>query len=167
MTQKNKPYGYCIKCGQFRQLQNHHYKGYDTDETALYCMSCDQKAHNKARREGRCNLTSKEVQKLSTASGCRIRIKRIYFDERITNNIYLHEHLQYNTFTGTVSWTSGFVARNGIKLPEYVEIIYCDKCVLYYKSICQNCGQFVTRGILDVIINDSNDKQIPYFSKGC
>lgn len=55
--------GTCQKCGQYKMVRDHHYKGYDTDETAPYCQSCDIKAHNWARWEGKCNLSAKEAKR--------------------------------------------------------------------------------------------------------
>jgi len=60
--------GICSKCGKEGVVRQHHYKGYTTDETTPYCLSCDFKAHNKARRDGRCILSGKESKLLSDKS---------------------------------------------------------------------------------------------------
>lgn len=49
----------------------HHEHGYDDlhiQDVKPYCISCHRKAHIKARKEGRCNLTPKEIENLSIKS---------------------------------------------------------------------------------------------------
>ena len=55
-----KQMGLCQKCGETKIVQDHHILGYNEDNkdyVVKYCNSCDQKAHLKARKEGKCNLT--------------------------------------------------------------------------------------------------------------
>ena len=157
MTKPNRPYGICVKCNKYKQLQNHHYKGYRTHETALYCSSCDKKAHLKARREGRCNLTSKETSKLSQSSLYRTQIQMIVFEETLDTNIQLREQLTYNKFTGHITYCSYFKTSGEKTLLQYEELNYCNECIQYYGSVCKNCGQTVTRELLAEIYNDEQE----------
>ena len=63
--------GICSKCGQNRKVVMHHPHGYDDEhdqDVKPYCISCHRKAHIKARKEGRCTLSPKEIAKLSLKS---------------------------------------------------------------------------------------------------
>jgi hypothetical protein len=75
--------GICQKCGKVCIVQDHHIHGYfdkHKDEIVPYCRSCDRKAHDKARNEGKCKLSPIEVKKISTSSYYR-RTPRIIFEE--------------------------------------------------------------------------------------
>ena len=41
--------GKCYKCGEFKEVRQHHYKGYGAEETVPYCRSCDYKAASVAQ----------------------------------------------------------------------------------------------------------------------
>lgn len=112
-----KRLGICYKCGKYKEVRDHHAYGYETDETVPYCNSCDQKAHNKARKEGKCNLTNIESEQKSNNSYHRRSTKRKSLSsETVTPNVVLFEELQINLNTGTVTISSCFSGNHGHKL---------------------------------------------------
>ena len=112
--------GVCQKCGKETTVRDHHLYGYDKehkDEVAPYCASCDQKAHNKARREGRCILSGKETTRYSTNSYKRRSLKRkILSRSTLMPDVQLLEHLYINMNTGTIVIGTGFTANNRRKI---------------------------------------------------
>ena len=56
-----KRQGICKKCGKETIVQDHHMKGYNTDDVVPYCQSCDLIAHAQAKREGSYTLPSEET----------------------------------------------------------------------------------------------------------
>lgn len=115
--------GVCRKCGKVREVQNHHINGYSgnhKDEIAPYCRSCDLKAHQKARREGRCKLPSKITKQLSKNSYKRRTYRHILFTETMMPNVQLQEHLEYNETTGELTYSAYFNAYHGKNL-KYME----------------------------------------------
>ena len=95
--------GTCSKCGQLKTVVQHHYKGYNTDETKPYCYSCDQKAHYKARSEGKCLLTHKEAGLLSKISSNKARAFKFLDYMRVESNISIKTVLSINTRTNTIT----------------------------------------------------------------
>ena len=121
-----KRIGICQKCGEEKMVRDHHLKGYlgeNKDEVVPYCYSCDRKAHNKARMEGRCKLPSKETKRLSENS-CNRRSKIIKNLSRDTMlpNVRLLEQLRLNINTGTITVVSYFSGYHGKKI-KYIEVI--------------------------------------------
>lgn len=112
-----KRLGMCWKCLEHTIVRDHHVYGYDTDETLPYCESCDRKAHNKARREGRCHLSSEDTNRKSISSYCRrsVKYKALSF-ETLSPNVVLFEELAMNLNTGTITVSSIFRGNNGHKL---------------------------------------------------
>jgi hypothetical protein len=110
--------GKCVKCGEIKEVRHHHYKGYGTDETVLYCRSCDKKAHIKAQKTGRCNLTYEERHKISGTHSHRKTQKHIVFDETIEKNMLFEEHITYFPSDGHVGYVSFFHVNNGKILYE-------------------------------------------------
>lgn len=98
-----KEKGICSKCGQLKPVVHHHYKGYGCDETKLYCYSCDQKAHYKARKEGKCILSHDEAKQLSQKSSNNDRINKFLSYIRIEDNISLKITMSISTRTGTLN----------------------------------------------------------------
>ena len=117
--------GICVKCGKETMVQDHHYKGYGTDETAPYCQSCDRKAHNKARREGRCKLKSDESTKLSRYSYNRrsIYTKHLSSKTRLPN-IQLSELVRINLNTNSLTFASGFRGQRGYQIKTIDKLNY-------------------------------------------
>lgn len=111
-----KRMGMCWKCLEWKEVRDHHAYGYETDETKPYCYSCDYKAHNKARRESRCNLTSDESNRESVNSYSRRSQKHLFFRETLAPNIRLYEQVAVNVNTGTITVNSDFLSGNGKKL---------------------------------------------------
>jgi len=112
-----KRLGICQKCGEEKIVQDHHYKGYYTDEVAPFCQSCDQKAHFRARKEGRCNLTKDEIRRFSTVSSYKRSIKNfILSTETVEPFIQLREQLQLNLNTGHIYINSYFAGNHGKKI---------------------------------------------------
>jgi len=107
--------GICVKCGKETEVRYHHYKGYGCDDVALYCRSCDRKAHNKAIKEGRCTLTLYQRHRKSNSSSVRRCIKKyrrfITFQETLLPDIVLQEILAYNIHNGEVYYSSYFRTR--------------------------------------------------------
>ena len=109
--------GFCYKCGEYKIVRDHHAFGYETDETVPYCVDCDRKAHNKARKEGRCNLSSEETSRKSKNSyDRRSRKWKLLSSKSLASNVQLFEELAINLNTGTVSIHSRFVGINHHKL---------------------------------------------------
>ena len=107
-----KRFGICSKCGEYKEVREHHHKGYGTDDTKKYCYSCDFNAHIRARKEGRCNLTHGEARVLSSNSYTRRILKKITFYEAMLPNIRLYESLFINSNTDCISVCSGFIIGN-------------------------------------------------------
>lgn len=107
-------------------VQDHHSKGYlppFQDFVEPYCKSCDWKAHDKARKDGKCNLTHTEAQKFSIASSDkRNRVKKSLFSKTVTRNIRLKINLEYRKGTDDIKIYSGFVCTVGLKL-KYIDIL--------------------------------------------
>ena len=111
--------GICFKCGNEREVRQHHYKGYITDETKPYCFSCDRKAHNKARKEGKCKLTPKEVNRLSIISShLRNNLVLNVSQETLIPNVRLIEQIQYGINTGSVYCNTYFCVGHNKRLYE-------------------------------------------------
>jgi len=121
-----KRQGTCQKCGKETIVQDHHIKGYigeHKDEVVPYCESCDKKAHNKARRGGRCKLSSDETNRLSSNSSTRRSRKTKNIScEAMMPNVQLLENVQVNLNTGHISLVSYFSAKHGKKI-KYIEVI--------------------------------------------
>jgi hypothetical protein len=114
--------GICSKCGKEILVRDHHYKGYKTDEVKPYCISCDNKAHNNARKEGRCKLTSKESRKASTQSAQRRSYKSFLLEwETLEPNICLQTDCRININTNTLTFSSRFRGHNKTKLKSINE----------------------------------------------
>lgn len=118
--------GICHKCGKETVVRNHHWKGYSEehrDDVVTYCHSCDRIAHNKARREGRCALSSETINRLSILSNARRAYKNVvypmFFDYRVITNIVLREKIIFNKNTGNVYCSSYFQGGNGLKLKTF------------------------------------------------
>lgn len=117
--------GRCAKCGETKIVQDHHIRGYGDeakDVTAPYCHSCDQKAHYKARREGRCTLDGKETRRLSRLSSTRRSCKKKTLFTTLGVNVQLIEQVVININTGSVYVWSGFSGHHEVKLKMIDEI---------------------------------------------
>jgi hypothetical protein len=118
-----KRFGTCSKCGEYKLVHDHHYKGYDAEEVLPYCQSCDIKAHNSARKEGRCKISSEESHKKSTASNAKRTWKTFILSlETPGSNTRLFEVLQLNLKTDKIMIWSGFNGNNRKKLKIIDEI---------------------------------------------
>lgn len=109
-------------------LINHHVKyleidGYD--EYKEMDMGEHRRLHNRLRREGKCNVSPEELNKISIRAHrrtkkckenrvayCKKNLEQIYFDERMMIGIRLREVLAYNHKTGLVSISSFFIPNN-------------------------------------------------------
>ena len=117
--------GICYRCGKYKTVRDHHYKGYDSEKIAPYCYSCDRKAHDKAREEGRCNMGLRERQRKSINSCVKRTIKQIKLSSKtISPNIQLFEQLQLNLNTETIMINSYFSGSNGHKLKVINELLF-------------------------------------------
>lgn len=112
--------GICTKCGKEGMVQNHHWHGYGEehkDDVALYCQSCDQKAHNKAKKEGKCTLSSDESHKKSRSSyNRRNYIKYTLSEQTLSTNIALRERIRYNKNIDSIAYECEFTGYHGNKL---------------------------------------------------
>jgi hypothetical protein len=128
-------------------LIEHHVKykeihGYD--ETVWITRSEHLKLHRRLRQESKCNISAKELSKISkAASGRTIKQKEIQkewvrsnrykeiqkryrneareyliFYETVAPNCLLKEEIQYNSETGNTTYVSYFVGNHGLKLYE-------------------------------------------------
>jgi hypothetical protein len=117
--------GTCQKCGQEKMVQDHHINGYanKSDVVAPYCQSCDQRAHAKARREGRCMFTTEETYRLSSQSSKRrSHHHEGLIQQTLVPNIRLYVGYQYNYNNGTFSFFSGFYGHHGYKIKTIQEM---------------------------------------------
>lgn len=112
-----KQMGICHKCGQQKIVQDHHIKGYlgdNKDHVVKYCNTCDQLAHIKARKEGRCNLSHEDVNKLSRNSySRRVNQHMEVSTETMMPYVALREFVVYNKNTGTPVCSTMFQANGG------------------------------------------------------
>lgn len=112
--------GICSKCGEVKIVQDHHIYGYSKkykDEVVPYCNSCDQKAHYKARKEGKCTLNSEERMRLSHNSvNRRTHRTKTLSCETIITNILLVTECHININTEHINITSRFYGNHGKKL---------------------------------------------------
>ncbi len=109
--------GICHKCGEWKMVRDHHAFGYDTDKVLPYCLSCDKKAHYKARKEGTCNLSSEQSHRKSNCSSMSRSTKiKLLSWKTVSPNVRLFERLQININTGTITVWSYFGSDNGHKL---------------------------------------------------
>lgn len=129
------------------ELIEHHTKYkeiHGIDESLWMTPSEHRNLHNRLRAEGKCNIPSEELTKISVAAANRTeknkqqqvefhrtekyrqyfsdRAKKLknnwlVFDEILAPNIKLREQISYYYNTGTVSISSGFYGNHGIKIP--------------------------------------------------
>lgn len=114
-------------------LDEHHIKYkeiHGVDETIWLTHSEHQKLHKRLRREGKCNVPSDILRKISTSACQRTnKIKEylnkyrkeaypmvITFTEPLLPCVRLHERIYYNFITGTVSFSSNFSSSHGKKI---------------------------------------------------
>jgi len=120
-----KRQGICHKCGEEKMVRDHHIHGYKDehkDEVVPYCYSCDRKAHNKARREGKCKLSSKETKRLSNNSQRRRSCKtKMLSYETLIPNVRFFEQVRIDLNTGHINVASYFHANHGKKI-KYIDI---------------------------------------------
>lgn len=115
--------GICQKCGEEKIVQDHHIKGYATDEVAPYCQSCDLKAHVEAKKNGRCLLSSDKTRRLSRNSYKRRSTKsKMLSSKTVDTNIQLFEELYFNINTEKITISSYFQGNHGKKLKIITEI---------------------------------------------
>ncbi|MFZ3166392.1 MAG: hypothetical protein WA130_02170 [Candidatus Methanoperedens sp.] len=121
-----KRIGICQKCGKETIVRDHHIIGYlgeNKDIIAPYCFSCDRKAHNKAKKSGKCNLTEKETYRLSSNSSQRRYRKTFSLSHKtLEPNVLLRERLSININTNTININSCFEGTAGKKLKIIEEI---------------------------------------------
>lgn len=129
------------------ELIEHHTKYkeiHGIDETIWMTPSEHRNLHNRLRAEGKCNISSEELKKISISATGRTeknkqqqvefhrtekyrqyysdRAKKLknnwlVFDEILAPNIKLREQISYYYKTGTVTVSSGFYGNHGIKIP--------------------------------------------------
>lgn len=127
------------------RLIQHHTKYeeiHGVDKIVLMTPSNHRLLHNRLRKEGRCNISTKELNRIATRAHGRTekgklahrksnqsavskksqrRYKReneqnISFHETLMPNVRLSEQLRYNNKTGNVMWSVYFQAGHGKKL---------------------------------------------------
>lgn len=129
------------------ELIEHHTKYkeiHGVDESLWMTPSEHRNLHNRLRAEGKCNIPSEELTKISVAAANRTeknkqqqvefhrteeyrqyysdRAKKLknnwlVFDDILAPNIKLREQISYYYKTGTVTVSSGFYGNHGIKIP--------------------------------------------------
>lgn len=112
------------------------------DKSLWMTVSEHRKLHNRLRKEGKCNIPSDELAKISRASKCRTdryrervnkyyktdrgmeinrknqqNIKRKVFSKTLYHNVTIREQISYNIKTGTVTVSVGFAGGHGVKIP--------------------------------------------------
>jgi hypothetical protein len=113
------------KCKQIKEVREHHIKGYlgeNVNITLPYCRSCDRLAHEQAKKQGNCFLTSKEVSRLSKKSTHnRNTTRKSILRERVDKNVTLNIEIYHWKNTQHLTIQSWFTANGGKKL-IYVEV---------------------------------------------
>jgi hypothetical protein len=71
----------CFKCGTSKNVINHH-TSYNPPIAVKCCRSCHRNIHLKVRKENKCPLSPKEIQKIST----RLSLNRIEYKEKQKQN---------------------------------------------------------------------------------
>lgn len=122
----------CEICGKITDaIEHHHVKYLDihgVDETKILCISCHRSLHIRLRREGKCNIPSNELLKISNRSSGR----SIYGKQH--RNEYLHKHvknydmfdryedllsirtrIRHNSQSGFIGVYTGFIKRACVK----------------------------------------------------
>lgn len=117
-----KRMGICQKCGQYKMVHDHHYKGYDSDEVAPYCQGCDLKAHHKAKKEGKCEIDP-ELYKQKQLDG-RNRLRRLNeIERRKTHKVKITINIdpKYDKMLGILKIEKGFMTKAEVvvKIIEY------------------------------------------------
>jgi hypothetical protein len=121
---RSKRLGICAKCKQYKIVQSHHIHGYSEehkDDVVDYCQSCDQKAHRKAKKEGKCNLSIDAIKRLTSNSSHRRTRKQLIINETMMKYVSLVECYSYITTTGNVIVNGYFGTYSGRKL-FYIDI---------------------------------------------
>lgn len=119
-------------------LVEHHTKYkeiHGIDETVWITASEHRILHNRLRREGKCNIPAKDLEKISDRAGIRTSkfkeqhkkyvkrfIRRTAFITTLEKNIFVRETIYYNISTGNTTITSRFYGKHGVKL-FYVESV--------------------------------------------
>ena len=88
------------------------------DKVVLMEKGEHRRLHNRLRKEGKCNIPTNELNKISIAAKNRTvnaksyqrnNIKIINFDEMVCTNIRHREQIRYNSLTGCITVSSGFL----------------------------------------------------------
>jgi hypothetical protein len=116
--------GKCSKCGEIRPIGAHHIKGYlgeNLNITLPYCYSCDRLAHIKARKEGKCLLSFKQINVLSNKSSNKRQHQnksrlKIISRETVDTNIFLNQFINHYSSTGNITIGSCFAGNHKKKL---------------------------------------------------
>ena len=99
----------------------HHVK-YDSDEKIiLLCKRCHTLLHQNLRREGRCKIAPKILQRKSLTSS-RKDYPMLAFRENIDKNIRFIESIWYNKRTGSLTFNFRFESYNGLNLKNISEV---------------------------------------------
>jgi len=114
------------------EIVQHHVKYkeiHGKDEIVLLTKGAHRALHNRLRREGRCNIPSDILAKISDkARGRTLHAKQYLKNYRLNNeyefsflesvypDIQLYEKIRYNRKIGTVSFRTGFAQFRGQKL---------------------------------------------------
>lgn len=126
-------------------LIEHHTKYkeiHGVDESLWMTPSEHRNLHNLLRREGKCNVPSEELKKISLQAArrtekhkeylreyektekkktlkskyCKANIMRIMFTDTLDRNVRFYEEFAYNIVTNTFTVSSGFTGDHGAKL---------------------------------------------------
>lgn len=114
-------------------LVEHHVKYkelHGVDETVWLTFGEHEKLHRRLRKQGKCNVPAKELNKISNAAGERTekrkkhrleydRKNRSYLDfhEPMGTNIRLHERIVLNCVTNSIGYYTRFEGTCGKMLP--------------------------------------------------
>jgi len=121
-----KRMGICMCCNEYKLVQDHHWHGYTDkhkDDVIPYCQSCDLLAHNKAKKNGKCNLNHNEVKKKTHASCQRRNGRTKTFSETIIKNIQIFILIRVYKSTENININSCFVGNHGKKLYYMKEVL--------------------------------------------
>lgn len=115
------------------KLIKHHIKYkelHGVDKIVLMTRSEHKKLHNRLRKEGKCNVSSDELAKISQAASNRAGVTKEYTDENIQRHsffepmmkyINLFEEIRYNNKLGTLYICSWFAVNKRKKI-FYIDI---------------------------------------------
>lgn len=111
------------------RVEQHHVKYeeiHGEDKIVMLTSKEHKRLHLRLRKEGKCNISAKELEKISKAAmrrspgakKYRSNYQNIIFSESFGLRTRLHEVISYNQLTGHVRYSADFRGAVGYTLPK-------------------------------------------------